>query len=144
MFLATFSILPARRQRLLDVVRRREESFFPCNFQASQKIVKCNGGDVLFVRQHRMKFFECCVGVIGDEFANFFFVGSEFDFGTGFILFGSDAAGVSTLLEEIIDPGGTHGIFLGDFQAGQTGITVLHNSFSQIKRIGLRHRLLRE
>ena len=38
----------------------------------------------VFVRQLCVQFFQCCIGMIGDKLAHFFFVGGEFEFRSAF------------------------------------------------------------
>jgi hypothetical protein len=58
----------------------RKESFFPCDFQSLQKVVKRDDGDVILGLgdQQGLQFCPCCVGMFGDEWADFLFVGFEF------------------------------------------------------------------
>ena len=82
-----------------------------------QKVMKGNNGNIVFVGQLCVKFFQCCVRMIGNELAHFFFVGGELEFRSAFVLSGSNATGFTPALEKIIDPRNTDAIFLGNFFA---------------------------
>ena len=58
-------------------------------------------------RQNFDQFEEGGIRVIGDGLANFFFVGGEFQWGAGFVDFGSKTPGVTPPLEKRIHPSGT-------------------------------------
>jgi len=57
-----------------------------------QEIVKCYYTNIVFIGQLCVKFFQCCIGMIGDELTYLFFVGSQFEFRSTFVRFGGDAA----------------------------------------------------
>ena len=98
-----------------------------------QKVVQCDDCDFVFVGQHGMKFLQRGIGMIVYELSHFLFIGSEFEFGSTFVLLGSDIARFPPLLTKVIDPRGTDRIFRGDRFAPHPCIAILQYSFSQIQ-----------
>jgi hypothetical protein len=96
----------------------------------SEKVAQYGGADRNLLRQHFTELGKGCVGMIGDDLPNFFFVGCQFPFSTGSIGSRSDTAGLVALLNERICPRTTDIILNDEVVDGNTRIVILQNPFS--------------
>jgi hypothetical protein len=77
-----------------------------------------------------MKFLQRGIGMIVYELSHFLFIGSEFEFGSTFVCFGSNAPGLTPFFAKIIDPRGTDRIFRGDRFAPHPCIAIFQYALS--------------
>jgi len=96
---------------------------------------------IIFIGQQGVKFDQGGVGMFVNESSNFLFVGSQFQFGTGLILFRLDGIVFASLFEDCIDGCAADGVLCNDVFDECAFVIGVHDSFSQVDRISFGHEI---